>query len=346
VLIFEDVNWADESTLHLISAMARRRAPARLLLLATYREQGTPPKHPLRGLKQDLLMRRLCQEIALQPLAKTAVRELLTRELKQATLPPGLSSFVHQHSEGNPLFAIAILEHILTQGFLVREQRDGVSEWKQRAPFQEMEAGVPDGLAQMIELEISRLTPQEQRMLEAGSLISVAFPSWAVAAALQEDAAETEEACDDLAHRLHFLARAGLDELPDGMRSSFYVFAHGLYREVLYQRQAATRRAKRHERIAERLSEMFSGREASVAREMALHYEAAGNWARAVHALRAAAGHARERLAYSEAAELLDQALRMAENLRESECSSTAQAIQNELAAVREALNGTPDRRR
>jgi predicted ATPase len=345
VLILEDLNWADDSTLHLISALARRRAPAQLLVIVTYRAGGTPPEHPLRGLKQDLLMRRLCIEIALQPLAKPAVRELLSRELKQANLPPGLSSFVHEHSEGNPLFAIAILEHIIAQGFLIREQKDGVAEWTQRAPFQEMEAGVPDGLAQMIELEISRLTPQEQRMLEAGSLISVAFPSWAVAAALQEDAAETEEACDALARRLHFLARAGLDELPDGTRSSFYAFAHGLYREVLYQRQAATRRARRHGRIADRLSEMFVGREASVAREMALHYESAGNWQRAVQSLRDAAHHAKQRQAHAEAAELLEHALRMAENLHEAECENTAEVIRHELTAAREALNGSTDRR-
>ncbi|MGA9672361.1 MAG: AAA family ATPase, partial [Terracidiphilus sp.] len=37
VLVFEDLDWADDSTLNLISALARRRAPAKLLLLATYR---------------------------------------------------------------------------------------------------------------------------------------------------------------------------------------------------------------------------------------------------------------------------------------------------------------------
>src|SRR5260370_36928687 len=144
-----------------------------------------------------------------------------------------------------------------------------------------MEASVPDGLAQMIELEIERLSPEEQRILEAGSLISVAFPAWAVAAALEEDPVEIEGACDGLARRLYFLERAGQDELPDGTRSAFYVFAHGLYREVLYQRQVATQRAKRHIRVAERLGELFAGPEGNVAREMALHYEAACNWERA-----------------------------------------------------------------
>jgi predicted ATPase len=99
---------------------------------------------------------------------------------------------------------------------------------------------------------------------------------------------ETEEACDGLARRLHFVVRAGQDELPDGTRSAFYVFAHGLFREVLYQRQSSARRARRHIRIAERLGELFAGREASVAREQALHYEAAGVSERAGSVLQAA----------------------------------------------------------
>jgi predicted ATPase/DNA-binding winged helix-turn-helix (wHTH) protein len=314
ILIFEDLHWADDSTLHLISALARRRAKATLMVLATYRPQDVATEHPLKWLKQDLLMRRLCAEIALVPLARTAVRELLSGELTQEALPPGLDGFVHQHSEGNPLFAIAILEHLIAQRFLVRGGADGVAaQWEQRAPLQEMEASVPDGLAQMIELEIERLSPEEQRMLEAGSLISVAFPAWAVAAALEKDAAETEEICDGLARRLYFVERAGQDELPDRTRSAFYVFAHGLYREVLYQRQVATRRAERHIRVAERLGEMFAGREANVAREMALHYEAACDWQRAASSLRAAAQHAQQRQAYAEAAELLEHALRITE---------------------------------
>jgi predicted ATPase len=315
ILIFEDLHWADDSTLHLISALARRRAQVRLMVLGTYRPQDVATEHPLKWLKQDLLMRRLCTEIALAPLTQTEVRELLSRELAQEALPPGLVGLVHQHSEGNPLFVIAILEHLIAQRFLVREGRHGVARWEQRAPLQEMEASVPDRLAQMIELEIERLSPEEQRILEAGSLISVAFPAWAVAAALEEDAVEMEAACDGLAHRLYFLERAGEDELPDGTRSAFYVFSHGLYREVLYQRQVATQRARRHSRVAERLGELFAGREANVAREMALHYEAACNWQRAASALRAAAQHARQRQAYAEAEELLERALRITENL-------------------------------
>jgi predicted ATPase len=195
-----------------------------------------------------------------------------------------------------------------------------------------MEASVPDGLAQMIEIEIERLTQPEQRLLEAGSLISVAFPAWAVAAALDEDMAEIEEACDALARRLYFVQRAGQDELPDGSCSAFYVFAHELYREVLYRRQAAARRARRHVRVAERLGTLFADRESAVAREMAMHFEAAGEWRRAIQALRSAAQHAHKRQSDAEASELLDRALTIAANLGDAERASLSEAMRGEIA--------------
>jgi predicted ATPase/DNA-binding winged helix-turn-helix (wHTH) protein len=338
IFVFEDLHWADESTVGLISALARRRTPARLMLVVTYRAQDGSADQPLKALKQDLLIRRLGAELVLEPLSRQAVRELLRRELGQASLPPGLDDFVYQRSEGNPLFVIALLRHLIAQEYLGREHAGGGAEWEQRAPFPEVETGVPDELLQMIELEVERLVPADQRLLEAASLINVAFPAWAVAAALEEDAGEVEEACDDLARRLYFVRRAGEDELPDGSRSAFYVFSHGLYREVLYQRQSASRRARRHTRIAERLGQLFAGREANVGQEMALHFEAAGNWQRAAGALRSAARHAWQRRANSEAAALLEHALKVAENLGEVDRGVIVPEVHAELAQVRQSI--------
>jgi len=266
----------------LISALARRRAQARLMVLITDCPRHGSSEGPLKGLKHDLLMRRLCVEMVVAPLGRTAVLELVARELDQQALPTGLADFVMQRSEGNPLFVVAVVEHLIAQHVLVR---GAGPSWEQGAPFPEMEAGVPDPLMRMIELEIERLSEDEQRMLEAASLMNVAFPAWAVAAALEKDPVDVEDACDALARRLHFVVRAGRDELPDGSNSAFFCFAHGIYREVLYQRQSSARRARRHIRIAERLGALFAGREASVARERAMHYAAAGDMGRASRVL-------------------------------------------------------------
>jgi predicted ATPase/DNA-binding winged helix-turn-helix (wHTH) protein len=345
LLLFEDLHWADGSTLNLVSALARRRTPAKLMIVATCGNGDTAPDHPLRRMKHDLLLRQLCTEVALAPLNQTAVSQLLSRELKQDPLPPGLTAFVHQHSESNPLFVIAILEHLIARRCLVRDGPEDASRWVARAPFEELDADVPDRLAQMIELEIECLTPDEQRILGAGSVMGIAFPAWAVAAALEQNTAEIEEACDQLARRLHFVERAGQDELPDGTRSEFFVFVHGLYREVLYQRQPAARRARCHLRIARRLGELFAGCESAVAREMAMHYEAAADWQGAASALRIASGHARRRQAHAEATQLLEHALRIAERLSDKDRDSALQAIRNELATAHEPASAAAPRR-
>jgi len=286
------------------------------------------------------LIRRLCLELVLEPFDRRAVRQLLAKELGQESLPAGLDEFIYRRSEGNPLFIKAMLEHLVAQRYLVRESG---GEWRQRTPFPEIESGVPDELSQMIELEIAGLDTAEQRLLEAASLMNVAFPAWAVAAALEEDASHIEEACDELARRVYFVRRAGQDELPDGTRSAFYVFAHGLYREVLYQRQSAARRARHHTRIAERLAQLFVGREVNVAQEMAIHYEAAGDWLRATEVLCSAARHANERGAFSEAAAIFDQALRLADNLPSPRRESVQEEIVTQVASMRDSISATPD---
>jgi predicted ATPase len=332
ILVLEDLQWVDRASLDLVSALARRRAQARLMVLATWRPRRVAASHPVKELRHELRLQRLCTEIVLGPLPKTAIFALLAAELGQPELPAGLGVFIHQRSEGNPLFAAIILHHLIVQRLLRRSGADGSPRWERAANFAD-EAGVPDELAQMVEIEIERLSPGEQRLLEAGSLLPVAFPAWAAAAALESDPADTEEACEELARKVHFLERAGQDELPDGSHSAFFTFSHAIYREVLYHRQAASRRARRHVRVAERLSELFAGREAYVAREIAMHYEAAGNWRLGAQALRTAAQYAGARGAQAEAAELLERALHLAGH--RSEAGADAAALREELDSVR-----------
>ena len=337
VLVFDDLHWADESTLNLVSAMARRRAPARILLIAAVNQQHPGTAHPLRVLKQDLAVRHQCAEITLEPLSKAAVRQLLVNVLDQQAIPAGLDDYVHHHSEGNPLFVLALVKHLVTQQHLVRTNLAGSPLWELIAPVDKLEPPVPDELAHMIELEMQSLTPQDQSLLEAASLFTVAFPAWGVAAALDETPAAIEESCEALARRLSFVRRAGYDELPGGSPSAFYVFAHGLYREVLYQRQAPARRSERHNRVAQRLAALFAGREAHVAREMAIHYEAAGNWLAAIRALQSASRFAIGRQSYPVAAELLQAAVQLATNLAPQERVAIEGELQQELMSVAQA---------
>ncbi|QNI31893.1 winged helix-turn-helix domain-containing protein [Alloacidobacterium dinghuense] len=318
LLVLEDLHWADASTLDLLSALARRRGSQQLMILASYRPAEIDGQHPLPGLKEDLSTRRLCCEIVLGPLNRKAVSDYLQQQLNSNSLPGGLASFVHQHSEGNPLFMTATFEHLQSQSLLLSK----AGKWHFAIPLSEIELGIPDGLLGMIDLQLGRLNDRERRLLEAGSIVGAIFPAWTAAAALKEDVLDLEDEYASLARRTRLLNAAGQDELPDGTRSTFYVFAHGLFREALYTRQPAARRAERHRRVAERLKSLFAGSEASIALELAQHYEAAGSWKEAIEALRLAADTAATRDADNAAHELLKRALDLSENLRPDERKS------------------------
>jgi len=275
VLVFEDIHWADSSTLDLISALARRRSRSRLMLLCSFRPSELDPHHPVRLLDQDLRTSRRGEQLSLGPLSRESVATYLRRELATEALPAGLASLIHQNSAGNPLFMIATLDHLRSQQVVIR--RNG--QLTLSVPLAEIELGVPDSLSGVIALQLDRLSDEDRGLLEAGSISGTIFPAWAAAAALERELDEIEEEYAALVRRVRLISIAGQDELPDGTRSTFYVFAHALYREVLYARLPAARRAQWHLRVAGRLRSMFAGQEASVAHEIAAH-TAAGSRAR------------------------------------------------------------------
>lgn len=339
-LIFEDLHLADPATLELISALGHRHSVAKLIVLATARPLGSSYSGQLRRIESDLLLHRLATEITLHPLSRRSVSEMVVRQIAKESLSGSLEDLVYHLSEGNPLFVNCIVEHLISENNLA--PGNAPAPGQPLASFLASEATVPRSLTQMIEIEIERLDPADLRVLEAGSLLSVAFPAWAVAAVLQQDEAETEAACDDLARRLSFVRTAGCDELPGGRQSNFYVFAHSLYRQVLYRRQSQTRRARGHRRIAEKLTQIFAGRESCVAREMAAQLEAAAEWRGAVAALCVAARHAFSRNACSEAEELLDRALRLATHLTDQDRGSATEEVHAVRTLAQQSTENAP----
>ncbi len=82
LLVFEDLHWADPSTVDLISALARSRGPAKLMVLGTYRPaEVESSNYPLKALTLELLVHRLCDEIALDPLTEAEIDLPAARKL-------------------------------------------------------------------------------------------------------------------------------------------------------------------------------------------------------------------------------------------------------------------------
>jgi DNA-binding winged helix-turn-helix (wHTH) protein len=310
LLVFEDLQWVDPSTVDLISALARRRAPSELMILATCRVD-VPPDHPLKAITQELVTHQLCHEIDLQRFTQAEVADYLAAGSSRSDLPEGLTELVYRHTEGNPLFIVASLEHLMRRGFISRES----GAWKTRVPLEEIDLGVPETLRQMIEAQIQRLSAEEQRALEAASVLGASFEPRAGAAAANMDFDGFESVCESLARKQHIL-RSAKDHNASG--SFQYQFLHGLYREVFYQRQSRSRRTRIHLRCGDWLESQDSANSTDAAPILAHHFEESGSWERAVKYLIISADTANSRFAHREAASILQHALVVVKKMQPS----------------------------
>ena len=333
LLVFEDLHWADHSTVDLISALARRRSPAKLMLIGTYRPVDVIlAEHPLKALKQDLLVHQLCREIALEPLGEAEVGEYLAVESAGASLPEGLASLLYQQSEGNPLFMVAALNHMIERGLITR----GKGSWQLKVAGKGVDPEVPKSLQQIIEAQIDRLSPEEQRVLEVASLESVGRSRFTVApraAVIGLDPEVFEDVCETLSRRHRIVRSAAPEKLPDGTVSASYEFVHVLYRGVCYRRIAPARRAKLHRRLGEWIEARW-GRVNEDAAWLAGHFEQGGDWLRAIKYLQLAADTAGRRYAFRQAAEILERALALGSKLPEAERTLSEIEILDKLAAI------------
>src|SRR5262249_16423064 len=67
VLVLEDLHWSDSATIDLLAMLARRTESARLFVIGTYRAaEVAAGAHPLRSVKQELLVHGRCEELPLE----------------------------------------------------------------------------------------------------------------------------------------------------------------------------------------------------------------------------------------------------------------------------------------
>jgi DNA-binding winged helix-turn-helix (wHTH) protein/predicted ATPase len=306
VLVLEDLHWSDPSTLDLLSSLARRRGPARLLVIGTYRTAEVAGRaHPLATIKQELQLHDQCSELALRALDVDEVGEYLAARFPREPLAPPLVRSIHQATEGNPLFVVNLLDYWAAHGMPIHPEERVSPGGGVTAVW----GGVPDTLRQMIERQLERLPDEPRRLLEAASVVGREFSAAAVAAALEERAEQVDERCEELAERQLFLRPRGIDAAASSTVAGRYEFLHALYRQVLYERLPATRRVRLHRRIGEWQERIYGGLVDEHAAELAVHFEQAHEHERALRYLDAAARNAMRRHACHEAAALLGRAL-------------------------------------
>ncbi len=102
VLVVEDAHWADEATVDLLRFLGRRLRDAPVLLIATYRDDGLSPDHPLRVALGDLATQRSTRRIGLAPLTERAVG-LLAADSGLA------AAALYRLTGGNPFYVTEVL---------------------------------------------------------------------------------------------------------------------------------------------------------------------------------------------------------------------------------------------
>jgi DNA-binding winged helix-turn-helix (wHTH) protein/tetratricopeptide (TPR) repeat protein len=308
MVVLEDLHWVDPSTLDLISALARRRESARLLLVGTYRPVDVVlSQSPLKALKQDLLVHNLCHEIAIECLEEPDVADYLTKTFASESIPSGFSNMIHHNSGGNPLFMIAIVQDMLNKGLITHDR----GKLTLTAPIQEVYPGIPETLQQMLEIQLEQLSPEDRRMLQIGSVAGERFSIWAASAMLDEPSSSIENRCDALASRHRFIRPSGIHMAPDGSPSAQYEFEHSLYRQAFYRSLSRLNRSECHMRLGERLMPICAAGKPEFASELALHFEAAHDYERAARCLILAAENTQKRFSYRDSIQIFHQALRL-----------------------------------
>jgi hypothetical protein len=120
VLVLEDLHWGDPSTADLLYFLGQRREPARLLVIGTYRSaEAAIGEHPLCTVAHTLKVRQQCTELSLHELTQDEVRDYLERRFPDADFALALAPCLHRHTDGNPLFVIGVVAHLLSRGLIL-----------------------------------------------------------------------------------------------------------------------------------------------------------------------------------------------------------------------------------
>jgi DNA-binding CsgD family transcriptional regulator len=239
LLVIEDLHWADATTRHLVTFLARMLHRERVAIIGTYRADDLHRRHPLRGVIAELLRLPMVALVELGPLSAAALSEILSAT-QSAPLPLSaatLNSLV-QRAEGNAFYA----EELLTASSCT-------------------EGTLPTGLAALLLSRVERLSDAAQQVLRAAAVAGGGAADDLVRAAsgLPDDAYE-EAVREAAGHQL--LAPEG----PDGYR-----FRHALLREAVYGDLMPGERTRLHARLASLLATVFADTGPGAAAELAHH---------------------------------------------------------------------------
>ena len=280
LLVLDDLHWADTSSLRVLRLLTEAVAvesPARLLVLATWREHPVPTG----ALAEvaEALARKHALRFQLRGISAEAAAQVFSQVAETAPTDADAVS-LRRRTEGNPFFLVEY----------ARLARDG------DLAALVAEGRPPAAVHEVLSRRLAQLDTATQDLLQTASVVGRIFDlsTLAAVAGLDEDTALD---LLDPAIGAGLVAEDGVDR---------FRFNHALVRDTVLAGLPQSRRARVHARAAEALTGR-SKRETEIAR----HWLAAGprHLARAWPAAQLAARSAMTVYAYVEALEMLEYAL-------------------------------------
>jgi predicted ATPase len=264
---------------------------ARILLLVNYR----PEYHHQWGNRTHYTQLRL------DPLGKGSAEEILTSVIgDEAELAP-LTRLIIERSQGNPFFMEEIVQALLDDGTLARNGHCRLTR-----PLPELK--IPPTVRATLAARIDRLAAAEKELLQALAVIGKEIAPELVKAV-------TGTADEQLETMLIALEMSEFIYEQPSSRDAEYVFKHALTQEVAYNSVLGERRRLIHTQTAQAIEALYAGQLDDHLSELARHHLRGNDAKKAVQYGELAAEQAISRAAYTEAARMIQAALKLLDQL-------------------------------
>ncbi len=284
LLVFEDLQWADELSLEVVGELARLGRDRPLLLLGAYRLDELPVASIHRAWRSRLLSQRLAEEAKLEPLTHDQTALVVTLILATGLpAPREVVNAVYERTDGIPLHIEELLaaldDEARTDGRAIRA------------------AHVPDTIEDAVLARFARLSDEARVIARAGAVIGRCFVPEVLAGCLDRPVADLDGPLAELVEQSFLYPFDFLDR-------GFYDFRHQLLRDALYATVPPTELRRLHARAGEFGSHLVGATEIHAS----VHFERAGLRAQAYRAALSGARAASEMVSRREAFELYARA--------------------------------------
>ncbi len=279
ILFIDDLHWADESSIGLIFALARRMAEIPILLIGTYRPHdivGRPgyPAHPLSRVLLEMQRYNLCEEILLEQFTLDEVKSFLDRRYPNNRFSSSLVKILNDKTGGIPFFLDQVVRLLTDEGniFLDTDNR-----WAAR-PLDTIP--LPESALAVVQARVNNLDAASGDLLRYASIMGERFRSRVLAKIFEQNHLSVLRTLRILEND-HNLVSQRTKTAQSSLRSN-WEFRHAFVRQALYDSLAADERAEVHSLAVDALGSSFSDVRDDLAGELAHHCEAAGRYEEAI----------------------------------------------------------------